>query len=550
MVPLNFQRIPAKFITSRIIALIRSQWYLMLTKSLSSLLSEIPGILSAPQEDALIRGIKLDSRQVTVGDVFVALPGSMVDGHRFIPEAIARGASAVFGSQPLAHLSVPYVRVAQPRLALAYLSAAFYDFPARQLTVIGITGTDGKTTTCNLIYQILRAAGIGAGMISTVNALIGDEVLDTGFHVTTPEAPEVQRYLFQMVQRGLTHVVLEATSHGLAQQRVAVCEFDVGVVTNITHEHLDFHGTYEAYRQAKGILFTSLKETFPKASHPPRAAVLNADDASFSYLSEISHVPQLTYGLHPSAQVHAHNLRPFIDGLDFDVTGKNLENQPFHIEIHSPLVGEFNLYNCLAALATTVGVLGVPVERAAEGVAAFSGVPGRMEKIDLGQPFVAMVDFAHTPNALRLALLSARRMTQGRLITVFGSAGLRDRLKRRMMAEVSVQLADLTVLTAEDPRTEPLGAILDEMAQGARNAGALEGENFWRVPDRREAIRFALRQARPGDLVLLCGKGHEQSMCFGEVEYPWDDRIALRAALAELLGIAGPPMPFLPDVEG
>lgn len=550
MVPLNFQRIPAKFITSRIIALIRSQWYLMLTKSLSSLLSKIPGILSAPQEDALIRGIKLDSRQVTVGDVFVALPGSMVDGHRFIPEAIARGASAVFGSQPLAHLSVPYVRVAQPRLALAYLSAAFYDFPARQLTVIGITGTDGKTTTCNLIYQILRAAGIGAGMISTVNALIGDEVLDTGFHVTTPEAPEVQRYLFQMVQRGLTHVVLEATSHGLAQQRVAVCEFDVGVVTNITHEHLDFHGTYEAYRQAKGILFTSLKETFPKASHPPRAAVLNADDASFSYLSEISHVPQLTYGLHPSAQVHAHNLRPFIDGLDFDVTGKNLENRPFHIEIHSPLVGEFNLYNCLAALATTVGVLGVPVERAAEGVAAFSGVSGRMEKIDLGQPFVAMVDFAHTPNALRLALLSARRMTQGRLIAVFGSAGLRDRLKRRMMAEVSVQLADLTVLTAEDPRTEPLGAILDEMAQGARNAGALEGENFWRVPDRREAIRFALRQARPGDLVLLCGKGHEQSMCFGEVEYPWDDRIALRAALAELLGIAGPPMPFLPDVEG
>ncbi len=516
-------------------------------KMLSSLLPEVPGVIKAMGGEALIHGIKLDSRKVEPGDVFFALPGTSVDGHRFIPDALQRGAAAIFGCQVLDDLPVPYIQVADPRLALAHLSAAFYDHPARKLTVIGVTGTDGKTTTANLMYQILQSAGYRTGMISTVNALIGEEVLDTGFHVTTPEAPDVQNYLHQMVQRGLTHVILEATSHGLAQQRVAACAFDVGIVTNITHEHLDYHGSFEAYLQAKGILFASLSQTMPKAFQPPRAAVLNRDDRSYPYLMEVNRVAQLTYGLGESAEVRGESIANRPDGISFEARGVTLQGDSFTVKIRAPLVGEYNVLNCLAALATTVGVLGMHPEVASRGIAAMQGVPGRMERIDIGQPFTAIVDFAHTPNALLQALTSARRLTQGRLIAVFGSAGLRDKLKRRMMAEVSAQHADLTVLTAEDPRTESLSAILEEMAQGARGKGAIEGKTFWRVPDRREAIRFAIQLAKPGDLVILCGKGHEQSMCFGETEYPWDDRLAMRAALSEHLGLPGPQMPFLPE---
>ena len=516
---------------------------------LSRLLPAIPGVVSVSEAgrlpSSIVSGVCLDSRQVTSGDVFVALTGGSADGHRFIPDAIRRGAVAVIGTQSIGELPVPYLQVADGRLALAYLSAALYAFPARRMVMIGITGTDGKTTTSNLVYRILQAAGLPAGLISTVNAVIGDQVLDTGFHVTTPEAPDVQRYLAQMAAAGLSHVVLEATSHGLAQQRVAACDFDIGVITNITHEHLDYHGTYEAYRASKGRLFAGLASTPEKPLPAPRGAVLNRDDASYEYLRDVSEVPQMSYGVHPQADLRAEDIRVGEDGIRFTAVGQG-ESVP----IVSPLLGEYNVSNILAALAATVGVLDLPVRAAQEGIAGMAGVPGRMERIDLGQDFLAIVDFAHTPNALRRALLSARDLTQGRVIAVFGSAGLRDRAKRGMMAETSAQLADRTVLTAEDPRTESLEAILAEMAAGAEAQGAIEGRTFWRIPDRGEAIRFALRLARPGDLVIVCGKGHEQSMCFGEIEYPWDDRTAMRAAMAELLGVPGPSMPHLPTGDG
>lgn len=493
--------------------------------------------------DAIVTGITHDSRQVVQGSIFVAIPGINVDGHAFIEVAIQNGAVAIVGSQSLDELSTPYFQVKHARKALAELSAAFYDFPARKMTIIGVTGTDGKTTTSNFIFEILKAAGIKAGMISTVNAVIGDQTLDTGFHVTTPEAPDVQQFLSQMVAAGLTHVVIEATSHGLAQDRVRACEFDIAVVTNITHEHLDFHGSYEAYREAKGRLFTSLTATHSKLQANMRIAILNRDDQSFSYLDSISQSPiqKIQYGLTPEVDIYAENIVTTPKGLKFKVVG-----QHFEFDAQTRLLGKYNVYNALAAIAATVIGLGVDPEIARMGVADLEGIPGRMQPVDMGQGFLTFVDFAHTPNALLRALESARSMISGNVIAVFGSAGLRDREKRRLMAEVSAEFADMTVLTAEDPRTESLDGILKEMAYGAETKGGNEGQTFWQVPDRGNAIRFALTLAQSEDVVIVCGKGHEQSMCFGDVEYAWDDRTALMAALAEYMQINGPAMPVLP----
>ena len=518
----------------------------MIQPDLIDIFREFPLTIYTPIPNLKITGIASDSRQVKPGNLFVALSGGTTDGHQYIPDALSRGASVVLGTQPLTGLTVPYIRVIDSRQSLAHLAAGYYGFPARQLTVVGVTGTDGKTTTVNLIYSILKASGIHVGMISTVNAVIGDRILDTGFHVTTPDAPDVQYYLAQMVDAGISHVVLEATSHGLAQYRVDACEFDVGVVTNITHEHLDYHGTYEFYRAAKARLFTSLEQTLVKSAGNPRAAVLNRDDISYEYLSSVTTVRKITYGFHPDSDVRPEGINQQQGHTQFDACSKN-----YRFRIVTQLFGDYNVSNCLAAIAATVDCMGINTDAARKGIAEMPDVPGRMERMDLGQDFIAIVDFAHTPNALKCSLVAARKMMEtqnksGRMIAVFGSAGLRDRAKRRMMAEVSAELADLTILTAEDPRTESLDAILSDMASGAISRGGVEGLTFWRVQDRGEALRFAVSLARPGDLVIACGKGHEQSMCFGEIEYPWDDRIALGVALAEHLGISGPAMPYLP----
>ncbi len=517
------------------------------TALLSALIGALDEVVGQPEREVQVTGVAMDSRQVQPGDLFVAVSGGASDGHRYIPAAIQAGAGAVVGTQPLTGLAVPYFQVSDSRLALAQLAAAFHGFPARRLTMIGVTGTDGKTTTANLLFHILQAAGLRAGMISTVNAVIGEQVFDTGFHVTTPESPSVQAYLAQMVQAGLTHVVLETTSHGLAQRRVAACDFDMAVVTNITHEHLDYHGSYEAYRAAKGSLFRGLAATAAKPFNPPRGAVLNRDDGSYAYLAGITEVPSLTYGLDEQADVLAEEIEITFGGLRYTARGRDLAARPFRLPVRSSLLGQYNVYNSLAALTLAVGVMRLDPQAVRQGLAGMRSVPGRMERIEMGQPFTAMVDFAHTPNALVKSLEAARQLTRRRVIAVFGSAGLRDREKRRMMAEASAELADISILTAEDPRTESLNGILAEMARGADSKGGIEGQTYWRVPDRREALRLAVRLANPGDLLIACGKGHEQSMCFGETEYAWDDRVALRAALAESLGVAGPEMPYLPE---
>jgi UDP-N-acetylmuramoyl-L-alanyl-D-glutamate--2,6-diaminopimelate ligase len=528
-------------------------------KSLQHMFAELPlPFCMANVPDVPITGISIDSRAVKPGHLFVALKGGNVDGHDYIPNAIENGAAAVVGEVGrIANPTYAYIGLENPRRALTWIAAAFYNWPGRKLTVIGVTGTDGKTTTTNLIYQILLAAGIRAGMISSVNAVIGNEVLDTGFHVTTPDAHDTQQYLAKMVEAGLTHVVLETTSHGWAQYRVDACEFDIGVVTNITHEHMDEHGSYENYRAAKARLFSSLEITSEKPQGNPRLGVINRDDIkSFEFLNDFIKVRKLNYGLSEDADVHAVDIHYGPSGIHFTAKSRD-----FSAPVSSKLVGAYNVSNCLAALTATVYGLKIKPEIATQGIAALEGIPGRMERIDLGQNFTAIVDFAHTPNALKVSLEAAREMLsrrdgqlptptgQPRIIAVFGSAGLRDRAKRRMMAETSAELADLTVLTAEDPRTESLDEILEEMAEGARSRGRIEGETFWRIPDRGEAIRFAVRLAGEEDIVIACGKGHEQSMCFGGREHLWDDRTAMRAALSELLEVDGPKMPYLPTQD-
>jgi len=516
---------------------------------------------NAPLPSIEITQVTADSRQVRPGALFVAMPGGATDGHRFIADAVQRGAAAVVGTDPLTPETTevvttsraPYIRVADSRAALARLSAAFYDFPSRQMRVVGVTGTDGKTTTSNLIYHLLGAAGLHPGMISTVGARIGQEALDTGLHVTTPDAPDVQRYLAQMRDAGCQAAVLEATSHGLHQGRVAAVDFDVAVVTNITHEHLDYHGTWEAYLAAKALLFHSLAAAQPKplavtsdvsrftfqADAQPKTAVLNADDASYPHLRAIPAGRILSYGLEDAAaDLRATEIVYQAQRTTFVAT---TPAGPTRIEL--PLPGRFNVTNALAALAAGLA-LGLPLESMAAALAVMPGVDGRMERIERGQDFVAMVDFAHTPISLQRALEAVRPMTRGRVIAVFGSAGLRDVQKRSLMAAASLRLADLTILTAEDPRVESLDTILAQMAEGAQQAGGVEGRTFWRIPDRTAAILAAVELAQPGDVVIVCGKGHEESMCFGEIEHPWRDQPVLAWALERRLGQTAAAAPF------
>ncbi len=513
---------------------------------LSQLILTVPHVALPPGEDPEVTGVEQDSRRIKPGMVFVACTGGRIDGHRFIPQAVEAGAAAIVGERREIGAGIPFVQVLDSRLALGLISAAWFGFPSRRLVLIGVTGTDGKTTTVNLIFNILRKAGLRAGMITTVGAVIGGQDVDTGFHVTTPDSLALQEYLARMVKAELTHCVMEVTSHGLAQQRVAGCEFDIAAVTNITHEHLDYHGTFETYRAVKAGLFSGLDIPPPKSSAPERLAVLNADDPSLGYLRGLTKAEVVTYGRRTKADLTAMDVQPTGGGLRMTVRRGEAE-----IAIRSSLPGVYNADNILAALAVTISGLGIDPQTAADAVAEFPGVPGRWELIDLGQEFLAIVDFAHTPNSLRRVLETARSMVPagGRVIAVFGSAGLRDREKRRLLAATGVALADLTILTAEDPRTEDLNAILEEMASGALSRGGVEGKTFLRIPDRGRALREAVRSARKGDVVISCGKGHEQSMCFGEVEYPWDDRQAMRAVLAEHLGTAGPKLPLLPTSD-
>ncbi|HLB28946.1 MAG TPA: UDP-N-acetylmuramoyl-L-alanyl-D-glutamate--2,6-diaminopimelate ligase [Dehalococcoidia bacterium] len=533
-------------------------------KPLQQLLTLLPRATLLGPADATITAIAYDSRQVSAGALFVALAGQHTDGHLFLEQALARGAAALAVQEDRRPLWEPLLRegpqarvgrvgqegialivVPDSRQALSALAAALYDEPARHLRVVGVTGTDGKTTTCYLIAHLLQAAGHRAGLITTVAFRAGGQWLANDLHQTTPEAPEVQALLTHMAAAGDRWAVVEATSHGLAQRRLDHCYFDAAVFTNLAPDHLDFHGSMEEYLRAKGRLLDLLQEgqegwspatpTGPAGGHAriekdkgPKAIVLNADEPTWRKLTPPAGARLVTYGLQGPADVRALEVEPSPQGTRFRLISPWGE-----AILHTRLLGTFNVYNCLAAAALALGE-GIPLPTIAEALASFPGVPGRMERVEAGQPFTVVVDFAHAPNALAQALRALRASTEGRLIVLFGCAGERDPGRRFGMGRAAGELADFAVVTSDDPRSEDPQAIAVEVARGLQAAGRREGRDYRMVLERRQAIEEALALASPGDAVLLAGKGHEGALLLGGEAVPWDDRQVARELLTQL----------------
>lgn len=496
----------------------------------------LPGDGGASLAEQTVSGLAFDSRAVEAGHVFVAVPGAESDGHDFAADAVARGAVAVIAERAVARLGVPQLLVGSSRSALALAAAWLNGFPSYRLGVVGITGTDGKTTTSYLVRSMLDAAGLPAGMITTVDVVVGGRSFGETGH-TTPEAPEIQWDLARMADAGDRFAVLESTSHGLALERVAEVAYDVAVLTNITHEHLDLHGTYEAYVAAKRSLFERLAvgSTNPDKGWP-KSAVINADDPradEFAASARVAGANVLTYAVGPDAQadITAATVRDDGAGLRLKVTTPRWSD-----DLALNLVGHFNAYNALAALG--VGeALGLDPEAIRRGLESLESVPGRLIRVDEGQEFTVYVDFAHTPGALASALDSLAPHAAARgggLISVFGSPGARDTLKRPMMGRAAGERSRVVVLADDDPRDENRMEILEQIAVGAIEAGRRRDQDLFLIPDRDKAIRKAFELARPGDIVLLAGMGHVDRIMTAEGRKPWNEAEVARDTLHAL----------------
>jgi UDP-N-acetylmuramoyl-L-alanyl-D-glutamate--2,6-diaminopimelate ligase len=499
------------------------------------LLRSVPGA-GARLGDIVVGGVTHDSRRVRPGDVFVAVPGAHHDGHDHAPAAVAAGACALVLEHAIATPGVPQVLVHAGRPALAASAAWFEGDPSRRLGVVGITGTDGKTTTAYLVRSMLEACGLPSGMLGTIDVVAGGRSLGNPGRATTPEAPELQARLREMADAGDRFAVVEATSHGLAQDRVADVAWDVAVHTNVTHEHLEFHRTPEAYRAAKRRLFERLAAG---PANPDKGfgkhAVINLDDPwahLFRDAAREAGAMILGYGAAPGsdAGVRAVGVR---EGARLEVT---IRTRRWQAPVRLALAGRFNVHNALAAVG--VGeALELEPEAMRAGLEALERVPGRMEPVDLGQPFRVLVDYAHTPDALAKALDAVAPLAAaggGGVVAVFGSAGDRDTAKRPMMGRVAGERCRLVVVTDEDPRSEDREAILDAIAEGAERAGRRRGHDLLLIADRGAAIAAAIDQARPGDVVLLAGKGHERTIETSDGMIPWDEAGAARDALLAL----------------
>ena len=476
-----------------------------------------------------VRGVRHDSRAVEPGDLFVCVPGHRLDGHDFAAAAAAAGAAALVAErgrgEALRALGPPVVEVASPRRALSAIAAAHEGHPSRRLTVVGVTGTNGKTTTSLLVHAAIEAAAGSAGLINTVETRVGGEAASNDTRMSTQEAPAVHGLLAAMAEAGDRYAVIEATSHGLALDRLADVEFDVGVLTNLGEDHLDFHGTAEAYAAAKMRLFAQLGANAGEAD--ARRAVLNADDPAWRRFAEAARAPVLTYALDArGADVTARGIDDVGDGSTFELTAPGAS---LHAQVRMP--GRFNVANAAAAFAAAVA-LDLDPWLASVGIAQCPGVPGRLERI-MTAPIGVVVDYAHTGEALAGVLELLRGLTDGRLIAVFGAAGERPSERRRGMGEAAARRADYAVLTEEDPRSEPPDAIVEDIARAMIAAGAEEGRRFERVPGRREAIARGIALAEAGDVVLIAGKGHEPTIERADGSHPWDDRRVARELLLE-----------------
>ncbi|MEC0246624.1 UDP-N-acetylmuramoyl-L-alanyl-D-glutamate--2,6-diaminopimelate ligase [Paenibacillus chitinolyticus] len=476
------------------------------------------------EETTEISGIATDSRQVRPGDLFVCVPGFVSDGHDFAPKAMELGAAALVTERKL-ELDVPQLIVKDARYAMSVLSACVYGFPSRKMKVIGITGTNGKTTTSFLVEHILRDQGFRTGLMGTISAKIGSEFIP--MERTTMEASDLQRTFRLMADEGTDYCVMEVSSHALDLGRVKGVRFRGGVFTNLTQDHLDYHETMDKYEAAKGLLFSRMGNEFTGDARDKQYAVLNADDPSAERLAKLTSAEVITYGVNRDCDVKATNIRITAKGTEFDVVSF-AGTEPMRMK----LVGLFNVYNALAAISVSLAE-GLSLSRIRESLGSMPGVDGRMEIVDEGQEFLVLVDYAHTPDGLRNALSSIREFAQGRVKCVFGCGGDRDRTKRPLMGKVTGELSDDVYVTSDNPRTEDPGAILLDIVPGLIEAGVDENR-YKLLVDRPEAIQKAIEEAGPQDVVLIAGKGHETYQDIAGVKHDFDDRLIARAALRRL----------------
>jgi len=476
---------------------------------LANLVSALAPLRTSGSLEREISGIQYDSRLVRPGDLFIAIPGFVYDGHDYLEEAANRGAAAAVIAKEIAvPPQLTSIQVTDSRRALALAAAMFFGHPSRKLRVIGVTGTNGKTTTTFLSESLLRAAGMRTGLIGTVCTRIGDRELDSVR--TTPESLDLQQLLAQMVEAQVSHAILEVSSHALVLERLTGCEFDIAVFTNLTQDHLDFHGTRENYLAAKARLFTSLD----MGEKRDKWAIINVDDPACLYLQSVSKASVFTYGIKRSADLQAVEILVTSEGTEFGV----LRDGKYSGRTRVPTPGYFSVYNGLAAIAVAL-VEGIPWPLIREKLPESRPVPGRFQPVRAGQPFDVIVDYAHTPDGLENILNTARSFTKGRIIIVFGCGGDRDRSKRPEMGRIASQLADIVIITSDNPRSELPEKIARDIMQGVTGPAAVHVEL-----DRAQAIRKAIGLARPGDTVLIAGKGHETYQIFADRVIHFDDR--------------------------
>jgi UDP-N-acetylmuramoyl-L-alanyl-D-glutamate--2,6-diaminopimelate ligase len=464
-----------------------------------------------------ITSVQYDSRKIEPGDLFVALRGGYADGHHYLQDALRRGATAALVEDESNAAGYHAVAVTtNTRQSLSPLSARFFRYPAEDLGVIGITGTDGKTTTSYLVDAMLRANGFVTGLVGTVAVRVGERLVLHDTRQTTPESLEIQRLLAEMRDESVDWAVLEATSHALALYRLNDVPFDIGVVTNVTREHLDFHGSVEAYRAAKAQLIRRVESRTDRER--PRAAVMNLDDEGAREIGLTSSVPVTWFStLDPGASMFADEVRVHAAGTTFRLKAGNAA-----VPIDLKLIGGYNVFNAMAAAGVGFA-LGLNLDAVKDGLESLEHVPGRMQRITCGQPFSVIVDYAHSPASLEETLNLLRAVTPGRLIVVTGSAGERDRGKRPLQGRISAKLSDFAIFTSEDPRFEDPDTIVREIAEGAESSGAQQGVDFCEIENRREAIQAAIDYAEPGDAILLAGKGHETCMIYDDEQIPWNE---------------------------
>ncbi|MEP6477078.1 MAG: UDP-N-acetylmuramoyl-L-alanyl-D-glutamate--2,6-diaminopimelate ligase [Actinomycetota bacterium] len=465
---------------------------------LAAVAAAVDGAEVRDEDGVVVDDVSFDSREVRPGSLFFCVPGATSDGHSFAAAAASGGAAALVVERWL-ELELPQVRVRSVREAMGPMSATVFGRPAEALTIVGVTGTNGKTTTTYLLESVFAGAGLVPGTLGTTGARIAGQPLPLAR--TTPEAPDLHRLLARMRDRGVTTVAMEVSSHALVQERVGGVRFDVAAFTNLSQDHLDFHPDMETYFAAKASLF-----------RPGRAAAaaIGIDDEHGRRLRAAVVVPALTFGLSPDADLRATDVIEDATGISFRVGT---------LAVSSPLLGAFNVRNCLCVLAIC-RLLGIADDAVTAGIAAMPGVPGRAESVDEGQDFLVVVDYAHTPDSIQTVLTAARHMAPGRVIAVFGCGGDRDRAKRTLMGAAATSVADLTIITSDNPRSEDPGGIIAEIEPGARRGGG----RYVVEPDRRGAIRLAIREASEGDVVVIAGKGHEQGQTIGTRTHPFDDR--------------------------